>query len=129
MQHQEPLAQSMQQQFYDYVAYCFAHQPDLLDAKDTPQDTLIQTWTKQVADNFKWNQADLLALYSRNTDKNNSEMRLRYMYKYNSHHHVSGTPFAFVNGILLSSFPETAKDWMDMLTAVYSQTTGGNYYL
>lgn len=90
---------------------------------------MIQSWTKQVADNFKWNQADLLALYSRDTDKHNSEMRTRYMYKYNSHHHVSGTPFAFVNGILLQSFPETAKDWMDMLTAVYSQTTGGNYYL
>ena len=41
------------------------------------------------------------------------------MYKWNAHHHVSGTPFGFVNGILLENFPESAKDWMDMLTSVY----------
>lgn len=41
------------------------------------------------------------------------------MYKYNSHHHVSGTPFGFVNGVLLENFPATAADWMDMLQNVY----------
>lgn len=50
------------------------------------------------------------------------------MYKYNAHHHVSGTPFAFVNGILLQTFPETAEAWMDMLTTVFKQTQNGNYY-
>jgi hypothetical protein len=53
---------------------------------------------------------------------------MRYMYKYNAHHHVSGTPFAFVNGVLLSNFPETAEDWYDMLVGVYSQTNNGNAY-
>ena len=56
-------------------------------------------------------------------------MRTRYMYKYNAHHHVSGTPFAFVNGILLSSFPETADDWYTMLTEVYAQTDNGFAYV
>jgi hypothetical protein len=51
------------------------------------------------------------------------------MYKYNAHHHVSGTPFAFVNGIMLSEFPSTAQDWFNMLTEVYSQTQDGAAYL
>jgi hypothetical protein len=115
--------------FQEYMEYCFDHQGDMLDAKDTSQDDLIKSWTKQVADQFKLEQSDLLALYDRQNDKHNSEMRTRYMYKYNAHHHVSGTPFAFVNGILLQDFPETAQDWMDMLTAVWAQTTGGNVYI
>jgi hypothetical protein len=41
------------------------------------------------------------------------------MYKWNAHHHVSGTPFGFVNGILLENFPESANEWMDMLFSVY----------
>lgn len=56
-------------------------------------------------------------------------MRTRYMYKYNAHHHVSGTPFAFVNGILLQNFPATAQDWKDMLDTVYKQVQGGNAYI
>ncbi len=51
------------------------------------------------------------------------------MYKYNAHHHVSGTPFAIVNGIILQDVPAKAQDWMDMLTAVYGQTSTGNYYI
>jgi hypothetical protein len=42
------------------------------------------------------------------------------MYKYNVHHHVSGTPYAFVNGILLEDFPEDSASWMDMLNSVYA---------
>jgi hypothetical protein len=42
------------------------------------------------------------------------------MYKWNTHHHVSGTPFGFVNGILMENFPESVKEWMDVLTTVYN---------
>ena len=41
------------------------------------------------------------------------------MYKYNAHHHVTGTPFAFVNGVLLENFPETAAEWETVLFGVY----------
>jgi hypothetical protein len=41
------------------------------------------------------------------------------MYKWNSHHHASGTPFGYVNGVLLENFPEKAADWMDLLVSVY----------
>eukprot|EP00347_Sterkiella_histriomuscorum_P024198 403331970 len=122
------LADSKSCIFYDYMDFCFQNQDFILTAKDTSQDDLIKQWTKKVADQFHLNQQDLLALYSRDTDKHNSEMRTRYMYKYNAHHHVSGTPFAIVNGIILQDFPTTANDWMDMLTTIWSQTNGGIYY-
>lgn len=114
--------------FYDYTDFCLKNQDFVLNAKDTSQDDLIKQWTQKVADQFKIPQADLLALYNRDTDKHNSEMRTRYMYKYNAHHHISGTPFAIVNGIILQDFPETAAAWMDMLTSVWAQTKGGLYF-
>lgn len=106
--------------FEQYLDYCFKNQDSVLGAKDVPQDTLIQTWTKQVADALKLNQADLLTAYDNSKDTHNSEMRTRYMYKYNAHHHVSGTPFAIVNGIILQDLPNKPEDWMAMLTAVFA---------
>jgi hypothetical protein len=41
------------------------------------------------------------------------------MYKYNSGKHNSGTPFAYVNGVLLENFPESIDEWFDMLNTVY----------
>ena len=41
------------------------------------------------------------------------------MYKYNAHHHNSGTPFAYVNGILLENFPAKSEDWFAILNSVY----------
>ena len=105
--------------FEPYLQYCLAHQADILDKKDISGRDIIQSWTKQVADNFKLNQQDLLDVYDSSKDLHNSEMRTRYMYKYNTHHHVTGTPFAFVNGILLEQFPTLATDWMTMLQSVY----------
>ena len=42
------------------------------------------------------------------------------MYKYNTHHHNSGTPFGYINGILMENFPETANEWMDALQTVWT---------
>lgn len=117
--------------FYEYMDFCFQNQDFILNAKDTSQDDLIQQWTAKVAAAFPNNlkQADLLNLYDNSKDTHNSEMRTRYMYKYNAHHHISGTPFAIVNGIILQDFPSTAQDWMDMLTTVWAQTQGNIYYV
>ncbi len=48
-------------------------------------------------------------------------MRTRELYKYNTHHGVSGTPFAFVNGILLAKYPKSANDWLNMLNSIYKE--------
>ena len=50
----------------------------------------------------------LMNCYDTNKDKNNSEMRTRYMWKYAASIGVSGTPFYYVNGVLLNTVPETA---------------------
>lgn len=113
--------------FYEYTAFCFTQQDWILNAKNTSQNDLIDQWTKAVADKFALKQDDLKALYT-DKDTHNSEMRTRYMYKYNAHHHISGTPFAIVNGITLQDFPQTAEDWMDMLKTVWQQSNGGLYY-
>ena len=68
---------------------------------------------------MNYTQADLLAVYKDAYDTHDSEWRTRVMYKYNSHHHVSGTPFGFVNGVLMENFPEKAADWMSVLQSVY----------
>ena len=77
-------------------------------------------WTKNVAAAFSLNQADLLNVYSPAKDTHDSEWRTRVMYKYNTHHHASGTPFGYVNGILIEEYPATANEWMDMLFSVYN---------
>ena len=115
--------------FEDYMQYCFDNQQTVLNAKDLSEKQIIENWTAGVAAKFSLDQNTLLGYYNRNTDESNSEMRTRYMYKYNAHHHVSGTPFAFVNGILLSNFPNTANDWYTMLTEVYAQTDNGFAYV
>lgn len=107
-------------QFLDYMHYCFTNQDALLNGKDKSENELIQTWTAQVSAALNIPIAELQAVYNNAQDTHNSEMRTREMYKYNSHHHVSGTPFGFVNGILLENFPEKADDWMTVLFSVYN---------
>jgi hypothetical protein len=68
---------------------------------------------------MNYTQSDLLTVYNDAYDTHDSEWRTRVMYKYNSHHHVSGTPFGFVNGVLMENFPEKAADWMSVLQSVY----------
>ena len=59
-------------------------------------------------------------LYDDEKDTHNSEMRTRYMYKWVTHKHQAGTPWAYVNGVLLENFPKKAEDWMEMLNSVHA---------
>ena len=91
----------------------------------------MQNWTAAVATNLTLNQTELLLAYNSAKDTRQSERRTRLMYKWNAHHHVSGTPFGFVNGILMDNFPQTASEWMDMLQSVYQSQyrPPANYWL
>jgi len=106
-------------QFMDYMNYCFENQDTILGAKNISENAIILSWTNMVANALSLTQAELLTVFNNAYDTHNSEMRAREMYKYNAHHHVSGTPFGFVNGVLLENFPEKAADWMTVLTSVY----------
>ena len=106
--------------FPQYMNYSFEHQDDILDATNMTNNQIVQMWTTQVAQALSLNQTELLLIYNQGKDTHNSEYRTRLMYKWNTHHHVSGTPFGFVNGILIEDFPESANEWMDLLTTVYN---------
>jgi len=107
-------------QFIDYMNYCFENMDAILGAKDTSMNALILQWTSQVANALTLTQAELLTVYNSAYDTHDSEDRVRLMYKYNAHHHISGTPFGFVNGVLLENFPSTAAQWTDVLFSVYN---------
>jgi hypothetical protein len=106
-------------QFMDYMLYCFANQDAILGAKDTAFNALVLQWTSQVATALGLTQAELLTCYNSAYDTHDSEWRTRVMYKFNTAGHNSGTPFGYVNGILLENYPSTADQWMEMLQSVY----------
>ena len=51
------------------------------------------------------NADDILALYDRQNDKHNTNMRVRYLWKYSTAMGVNGTPTAFVNGVAVTDTP------------------------
>lgn len=107
-------------QWQAYMNFCFTNQDVILGAKNTSQNSLITLWTSQVSSALNITQAELLACYKSAYDQHNSELRTRSMYKWNIHHHNTGTPMGYVNGVLLENFPEKAEDWMAMLFSVYN---------
>ncbi len=73
-----------------------------------------------VSQAFGWKQSDLVALYDWGTDTHNSEMRVRYNWKYSASQGVEGTPSLAVNGIQIQEPPFDAKSMMKLLTDVYN---------
>ena len=105
--------------FMDYLEYCFTHQDEVIANYATSMDAFILSWSSQIANEYGYNVQDLLKLFDDEEDTHNSEMRTRYMFKWRTFSHQSGTPFAYVNGVRLEQIPAKAQDWMDMLQAVY----------
>ena len=80
----------------------------MLNAYKTSLNSFIFEWSSKIAGRFDLPVSDVLDIYDDEEDKHNSEMRTRYMFKWRTFSHQSGTPFAYVNGIRLEHFPETA---------------------
>ena len=105
-----------------YKDYGFEQQPAVLAETETSKDQFIDQWTKQVADKFGLNQADLKLCYDRDNDLHNTEGKLREMWKFGTARTVSGTPTTFLNGVKMDSTPFTVADWMTVLnTTLASQ--------
>ena len=62
----------------------------------------------------------VLGLYDRANDVHNTEMNTRYIWKYGAAKGVSGTPTAFINGVMLDEFPTSVRQWMNLLNGVYA---------
>ena len=91
----------------------------ILNSYDTSNDDFIYLWASQIATKFSYPVQEIVDVYSADYDTHNSEMRTRYMFKWNTFRRQTGTPFAYVNGVQLETFPEKAEDWMEILNTVY----------
>lgn len=101
--------------YLDYTWFCLINREWILNDGERSIENLIETWTATVAARFFLDRNYLRSLFKISTDVHNSEMRVRTMYKYASHKGVSGTPFYFMNNILIQTYPTTADDWLKLL--------------
>lgn len=99
-------------QMVPYIEWCFENQETYLDAKDKSQEEIIEMLCEAVSNEFKYDKQELLDCFHYDTDKHDSEMRTRFMWKYGASKGVSGDPHAFVNGVHLNEWPGSADNWM-----------------
>jgi len=111
-------------QYINYMNFCFNNQDDILGSTNKSYNQIIQDWTAKVAKQFGWNQKDLTDLFDYDTDKHNSEMRTRYMWKYSTFKGVTSTPSTFVNGIMVQLYPGSPDDWLQLLNDTFAGQGG-----
>ena len=87
-------------------------------------DDFIPYWTKMVSDEFGLDYDSLLAIYDRPNDVHKTEDKTRAIWKYGAYKGVAGTPYAYINGVKLDHFPESADAWDQLLTQVYESQWG-----
>ena len=103
-----------------YINFSFNNQNTILSATDMSFNDIVTLWTGMVSQAFGWKQSDLLALYAWETDTHNSEMRVRYNWKYSATQAVSATPSLAVNGIQVQEPPFDHVSMMQLLQDVYN---------
>ncbi len=72
---------------YEYIEFCFENLDSFINSYGISQDDLQYSWASKVANHFGLPVLDILHVYDPNKDTHNSEMRTRYMFKWNTHHH------------------------------------------
>jgi protein-disulfide isomerase len=82
------------------------------------KNDFITYWTGAVAAEFGLDQATLESVYTSSTYSVDSMSR--DFFKYASSNGVSGTPTAFINGVMLDSVPRTVNAWLIQLEQVYT---------
>ena len=101
-----------------YSELCYKNLDWIVKANTVSEDDFEQKWSATVAEAFKLNQDDILALWS-NKDSHNTNWRVREDWKYAASVGLSGTPQAFVNGVKLDTYPESAQDWEDVFALIF----------
>ena len=104
--------------FNEYKDYCFDNALSVLAMTNYGRDDFITYWTTQVANEFGLDQATLENVYFTGSPYN-VDSSCRAFFKYASSSGVSGTPTAFVNGVMLDSVPRTVNSWITTLEQVY----------
>jgi hypothetical protein len=94
--------------FLDYLHYLFGIQKSILKTTNLSQNDLIKIFTTEISQALDIPLSDISSVYNSTLDTHNSETRSRRMAGYARMKGVSGTPWAYVNGVLLQAFPTTA---------------------
>ena len=103
-----------------YKDFAFANQSTILGMKDDSKDWFTQWWSTQVANEFGYDFDTIYGLYDRSTDAHQTFNNTRYFWKYACQKKVSGTPTAFINGVMLDSVPRTVDGWLRDLESIYN---------
>ena len=85
-----------------YKDYCFTQLDAVLAETDVSQDDFITQWTAQVATQFNLDPTVLASLYTTaDYATYDSNWNTRVFWKYAASKRVTGTPTAFINGVML----------------------------
>ena len=60
-----------------------------------------------------------MALYATD-DAHQTNFRVREFWKYGASNGMSGTPQAFVNGVMLETYPASADEWKSLFNSLYA---------
>ena len=99
----------------NYMAWCFNMQDLVLEKTNMSKDEFIKYWSEQVSKSYNLDYDSVYAIYDRDNDVHDTEMKTRAIWKYGSAKGVSGTPTAWINGVKLDEFPADTKAWIDLL--------------
>ena len=89
-----------------YKDYCFTQLSAVLAETNVSQVDFIAQWTAQVAAEFDLDQAALASLYTTaDYATYDSNFNTRVFWKYAASKRVTGTPTAFINGVMLQGIP------------------------
>lgn len=84
------------------------------------QSEFITKWTTMVAQEFGLSQPTLQNLYYHGWDEPFMvDSSTRDFYKFASSNGVSGTPTAFLQGVMLDSVPSSVNAWLFLLEQTY----------
>ena len=108
----------------EYFTYGLAQQETILSTTNTSLEQFIPAWSKSVSEELGLDYDSLVGIYDRDNDVHDTEMKTRTIWKYGAAKGVSGTPKAFINGVMLDSFPSSSEDWISTLQAVYESQWG-----
>lgn len=75
----------------NYVKYCFENIEWINSQKELPEAEFEKLWASYVARDFRLDEDEILALFSRE-DPHHSDQRIRQYFKYAASNGISGTP-------------------------------------
>ena len=97
----------------DYATFCFENLETVLADDSTIADFVV-AWSNKIQEKFPdIKSSEIQALYAKG-DTHNSNERVREFWKYSTSIGVSGTPTGFINGVKMTSLPNTYQDWLDL---------------